>query len=380
MYNASLVTAPLDHVNDLLKMLELSNTAIAQTDRDLEGSQLDYTAQDMIAEWLNYVILNRDDGETLETAIENPDRHFMQFLVNVTNDPTQPLPHHVQMLSRQIGIEFVSAMSRIHWPQQLAWAERMKNHEDDTVVLLADLFSKKAAKKPSDLFCKLTRFAFEADFDGQTHSMTTFDLLNADEIAAVDLTGLQWLPLCILYVQRSSASKALAQFSESALAQRAHGVRIDYRKRHASQRLDASLSYLEDYPLTLRSSVISKATRLGINSTKLCALYRDFLSSIRDQIKIPDDERSMTRLFIEHIDHGKDNKVVSQEAETVRGIRKSVARINSRWIASLPEDMFVAGADDKSKLSEWRNLVLSGERDCPSDIRVDYFMFLYERL
>lgn len=373
-------TTTIDVIKARAARLGVSKTALENaTELLLEAGWRDKDAADRLRrEWLNDVIVDPSE-EAYAKAASDPDESFLVWVGQRAKDPFHVSYRAVDRVGRQMGSDVAVLMISMRWPQEIAWAQRCRRHENPEVAVKAALFLAEARRDPSKVFQALTEVYQRTIAEDRGYALHSNHEISAEEIrSGIGVTD-GWFPLFMRYAG-SHFSRILDSLSEDKLLNLARTARRDEEEEQRRVQLESCLAYLARWPLSCRISALHLALRDRMQANDLVACEEAFIEALRrGDVVLPDEGKAVDTLFFEWM-RGGDYKPDRADKKERERRRQQLHFLDRSWLESLPADVIELGAASRSVFHEWRTAVLSGQRVPPRSVPVDYAMFVLERV
>jgi hypothetical protein len=328
-------------------------------------------------EWLNDMVTHPNDGE-FRLAASDPDGHFLKWI-----DLRSKRPYHVTrrtvlaVAEKYKETNIATKLSIVIWPQEIAWAQRMRLDANPFTATKAALFLRETLGNPSKTFVAIADIYSEA-VKHAGYSDSPVQDLSADEIRfASELP--EFAPLFQRYAARAYADtlKNMTRDQVEKLAQRAAAEENEDRRLFAAEGIarGAQRSPMRRSVSTIRSAI---AFRLDSNTTYL--LEKAFIRKVEaGEVDIEPGQRTADGGFLRLLaDPAQRDAVLSLESVPSAAEFMNtweIARLNASYIDQLPPS-YKALACTKAQLENWQEAVVMGMRPCPYDAVSDLGFFL----
>lgn len=388
------VTGAADAAKKLLRALSVDDHTLRLAQTKCEKAGAPFSAHWVRSEWRSEVVANRHDEAALSKAIDSPSVSFLQYVNRVLAAPTEPAPRVIKALVERFGFEFVSMMHKTRWPRELAWVDRYRAHPDDIVAILAHSFGQiilpeqmelpKEQRDPSrrgvnHIFSRLVEYAHNTAFSITVLDKDPYLALSVAEIAEETLPDGDWFPLAISYMSANLGEKLRSKKSQ-AIAAQAELIREKYREERRTTAAEALISELVARPLTRQIMPQTIAVSLGLNATQMTALHDRFIADIRAMRVVTDLAGSEREFVMAMTKAQKTPPEGNLSPASAAEIKQDLRLIGKAWFNRLdPSLREHYEADRGDLLNQWRDAIETGKRPIPSDLAVDYSLFLIAR-
>lgn len=340
------------------------------------GLTLPGIVEELWKEWFNDMVGTRN-GSEYRKAARDPGGHFLEWLRVRATRRFHITWRAIDKLSRAYSPEVAAHFTSIIWPQEIAWAQRMRTFSNPHVATRAALFLRETEGKPAKTFEALSEIYADTvrtivDIDSPAADLTPAEIRYGEDLP--DHT-----PLFLRYaakaykerldpMDREKLELLADRASRDELSDRALGIA---KKMAAAARLN---------PMRQSPSVISAAISLGIGPNELYLAETAFLDRLeRGEVTIEPGLRSPQLAFINQISDKKSRKVLvsaSIAPEIDPPVDKwEIANLDKRWVADLPTGFAVFGAL-RAKLEIWKSAIVDGQRNIPYDRVSDFGFFI----
>jgi hypothetical protein len=386
-------TSASDAVRQILGAMKLDRSTMELVQRKCVEAKVPFTAEWIRNEWRNEVLANRHNEEVVSKACETPAVAFLQFANEAIANPMRPAPRVVRSLMERYGLPFVAMMHQTRWPRELSWVDRYRNHPDDIVALLAHAFLQliqpeqielpKSERDPSrrgvsHVFSRLVEHAHKTAFSiTDIEKDPYFDYSEADIIGAP--LPEDWFPLAINFMEASLGAK-LRLKNPQALAAQAERIREQYRTEKRNDSIKALVEQLVRDPLPRKVMILKYTMNFGFSASQVQAIYEQFVGDIR-AMRITTDHNKVESEFMNVMAQAKGNPpTIRLSPSRAKEIRAELGQIRKSWFSDLDPILREAYEGDRMDIfSKWRDLIEGGVRPLPSDLVIDYGLFLIER-
>ncbi len=375
-YREELISAPKNKVRKLLEKLKINSATQKMVADMLAEKGLKTQVSTLEKEWLNEVLAAGVNSEYLSEAEDNPSTSFLRFALSYADNPRDPGARVVKKLMQSLGYEFAGSFYKIQWPVEIAWAERLRIHGDDLVCVCSDLFLKLIdTKGPNKVFSELLKYTHEQGHPAPSSSKE-INHLSPEEISTYPVDDIDFTPNFIGYV-KSTSERTLNKIPEELLSGHAQKIRERYLDEHATLEVSTTINYLSSYPLTYRHMIAMQAVKAGIDTSTFSAIHEDFIDHIRSMriIKPAEDLEFEFSRFLEDRCSQKPKKKPGARSNNEEA-KEAVSLLSLRWQKNLPAAFQDLDASTSTNFSEWRDQILDGKRGNPSDLTLDYYLFL----
>ena len=369
-----LISAPIVEIKNIIQKLNIDELTMKIVKENCDKKGYSFPNTDIIdllrKEWINDVVTLDKKSESFKKIIANPSESFQIWVSHKINNPYQVSQRIIDKYSKKYGFEFISLFERIRWKQELAWAKRFRNHSDDDYCVFSGLFLSSCKKNVNKVFSECIELAYSLSLSGKYFS----DLheLNISEIEVYDLKTITWDPIFLRYSRKtySHILNKMPQSKKSVIAQRARDEVFKEEKTHCN-----TVSKY-DYNLSTRLLVVMKSISMNLNSNQVCHYERKFMNLLKSNEITSYLNRSLEQNFLTWLKNESRNDLVKVSQKETEERNQVISTLNSHWMNSLSDDIKELGGDNRRTFSQWRDLILSEQRDAPENPVSDYLFFL----
>lgn len=327
-------------------------------------------------EWLNDMLTHPNAGE-FRLAASNPDAHFLKWIALRSKHPYHVNRRTVEAVGQKYGTEVASKLAIVVWPQEIAWAQRMRLDPNPFTATKAALFLRETVGNPSKTFSALADIYSDAIMR-VGYLDNPVQEISAGEIRfATDLP--EFAPLFQRYAARAYADtlKNMSREQVEKLAQRAAAEETEDRRLVAAVGIarGAARSPMRRTVSTIRSAINFK---LNANSTFL--LETAFIRKVEaGEVEIEPGMRTADAGFLRLISDQSTRKLVL-DMEALPSPAEymdiwEIAHLNGTFLDQLPASYKPLGCT-LAQLERWQLEVVEGRRTLPFDAVSDIGFFL----
>jgi hypothetical protein len=280
-------------------------------------------------------------------------------------------------LSRSYGPEIATQFASIIWPQELAWAQRMRLFDNPHVATRAALFLRETEGKPAKTFAALCDIYAETvrnviEIDSPARELTPEEIRFSETLP-------DYTPLFLQYAGRAYKD-VLERMDIDKLRILADRARKDENADRTADIARHMASATRMNPMRHSTSVISAAISLGIGPNELFLAETAFIDRLeRGDIAVEKGIRTPQTSFITAISDKKNRKAlvsssIAPEIDPAGDIWE-VARLDRRWLDTLPGG-YAVFPGLRQKLEEWKLAVVENRRNIPYDKVSDFGFFI----
>jgi hypothetical protein len=283
----------------------------------------------------------------------------------------------VAAVGGKYGTDTATKLSIVIWPQEIAWAQRMRLDPNPFTATKSALFLRETVGNPSKTFAAISDIYSDAIMRVGYLDSPVQDLSAAEIRFAADLP--EFAPLFQRYAARAYADtlKNMTRDQVEKLAQRAAAEENEDRRLVAAEGIarGAQRSPMRRSVSTIRTAI---AFKLDSNTTFL--LETAFIRKVEaGEVDIEPGQRTADAGFLRLIaDPAQRDMVLSMESlPTTADYMDTweIAHLNGTFLDQLPPS-YKPLACNKAQLESWQESVVTGKRPCPYDAVSDLGFFL----
>ncbi|MBY3433773.1 hypothetical protein HFN89_06375 [Rhizobium laguerreae] len=371
----------IDRKMDLLRQRVASLSIKAET---IEAAERIVKANRMVSkiveplrkEWLNDMITHPNAGE-FRLAASDPDGHFLRWIDLRSRRPYHVTRRTVASVGEKYGTDTASKLSIVVWPQEIAWAQRMRLDPNPFTATKSALFLRETLNNPSKTFSAMADIYSDAIMRvGYTDSPVQ-DLSAAEIRFATELP--EFAPLFQRYAARAYADtlKNMTRDQVEKLAQRAAAEENEDRRLVAAEGIARAA---QRSPMRRSVSTIRTAIAFKLDSNTTFLLESAFIRKVEaGDVDIEPGQRTADAGFLRLIaDPAQRDAVLSTENVPSTAAYMDtweIAHLNASFLDQLPPS-YTPLACGKAQLGSWQEAVVTGKRPCPYDAVSDLGFFL----
>jgi hypothetical protein len=358
--------------------LAFSDRVFRDAERIVEkaGLTLPGVVQELWKEWLNDMVAT-SNHDAYRAAARDPGGKFLDWLRVRSMHRFHITWRAFEKVSRAYGPGMVGRFVTGVWPQEIAWAQRMRRFDNPHVATRAALFLRETEGKPwktfialADIYADMSRSIVE--IDNPVFDLTPEEIRFSDDLP--DHT-----PLFLQYASRTYKDMLDQLDGEKLriLAERAKRDELADRTSDEARKMAASTRLA---PMRHSTSVISAAISLGIGPNELYLAETTFLDRLeRGEVPIERGTRTPQTAFVTAISDRKNRKAlvsssIAPEIDPAGDVWE-IARLDRRWIDTLPPG-YSAFTGLRNSLEDWKLAVVEGRRNIPYDKVSDFGFFI----
>jgi hypothetical protein len=327
-------------------------------------------------EWLNDMITHPSAGE-FRLAASDPDGHFLKWVDLRSKHPYHVSRRTVEKVSESYGADTATKLLIVIWPQEIAWAQRMRLDTNPFTATKSALFLRETVGNPSKTFSAIADMYSDAVMrvgylDNPVQDMTAMDIRFTPDLP-------EFAPLFQRYAARAYAD-TLKDMTRDQVEKLAHRAAVE---ENEDRRLVAAASIARG---TLRSpmrrsvSTIRTAMAFKLDPNSLFLLETAFVRKIEaGEVDIDPGMRTADAAFM---------RVMADASQrgTLIGIESlpstaeymdtwEIAHLDGSFLDQLPPSYKPLGCT-RVQLENWQEAVVTGIRACPFDAVSDLGFYL----
>lgn len=343
------------------------------------GMRLPDAARTLRKEWLNDMVASTDSAE-FRHASRDPGAHFLAWIKERSKNRYHVTWRSVDAVAMRLGADIASRLAMVVWPQEIAWAQRLRLSDNPVIATKAAMFLREAEGNPAKLFGKIADLHSDA-LVRSGYSDNPAQETSPSEIRFADCLP-EFNPLFLRYAARSYGEVLLSMPREriELLAGRASR---DERQERLELAAAASARTTRRFPMRRILSIISAAHSMGISPNDLFLLETRFLALLESgKVEADSGTRSPQAAFVTMIASPLSRETLLSEAQAPDGepseILWGVANLDRRWLGTLPESYGKWSQKWYRHLENWQADVVDERRAAPFDPVSDFGFFLVE--
>ncbi|MDW9481237.1 hypothetical protein GOB57_21570 [Sinorhizobium meliloti] len=371
-------------INRKMDMLRQRVASLSVKQETIEAAERIVKANRMVArnvdplrkEWLNDMITHPNAGE-FRLAAADPDAHFLKWIDLRSRHPYHVTRRTVAAVGEKYGTDTATKLSIVVWPQEIAWAQRMRLDTNPFTATKSALFLRETVGNPSKTFSALADMYSDAIMRVGYLDSPVQDLSAMEIRFGSDLP--EFAPLFQRYAARAYAEalKDMTREQVEKLAHRAAAEENEERRLVAAGGIarGAVRSPMRRSVSTIRTAI---AFKLDANSTYL--LETAFIRKVEaGEVDIDPGQRTADAGFLRLIADQEQRSVVldmeplPSPAEYMDAWE--IANLNGTFLDQLPPSYKPLGCT-RAQLENWQEAVVVGRRPCPYDAVSDLGFFL----
>lgn len=374
----------MDNIDRKMEMLRERVASLAVKPATIEAAERIVKANRMVAkivdplrkEWLNDMITHPNAGE-FRLAATDPDAHFLKWIEVRSRHPYHVTRRTVSAVGEKYGTDTATKLSIVIWPQEIAWAQRLRLDPNPFTATKSALFLRETVGNPSKTFSAMADMYSDAIMrvgylDNPVQDLSAMEIRFGSDLP-------EFAPLFQRYAARAYAEtlKDMTRDQVEKLAQRAAAEENEERRLVTAGGIarGAARSPMRRSVSTIRTAISFK---LDANSTYL--LETAFIRKVEaGEVEIDPGQRTADASFLRLI-ADKDERTVLLNMEALPSPAEymdtwEIANLNGTFLDQLPASYKPLGCT-KAQLESWQEAVVMGKRPCPYDAVSDLGFFL----
>lgn len=365
-----------------VEALQLPDGTVKEVEQILhaEGMKLPGAAESLRLEWLNDMVAHESAAE-FGHAARNPRQHFIEWAKVRAKRRYHVTYRSVAVVERRMGSSVATQIAMMVWPQEIAWAQRMRLDRNPLVATKAGLFLREAEGQPGKVFEKIadvySNACLKPDYaDHPAHSMSASEIRLSSSVP-------EFTPLFLRYAARAYADK-LHGMSRETLAKFASVAARDEQEDRDLEAGRQSARIAQLSPMRRMLPVISAARSAGLSSNQLCQLEKVFVTLLeRGSVKVEAGTGSPHASFMSVIgDPVRRNGMLLASPPRVAGedpdsLAWEVVNLKpGSWLATLPVSFTRMANRLPQAMEAWQIEIAEERREPPLDAVSDFGFFL----
>lgn len=367
----------MDLLRDRVASLSLKASTLSEAEAIVKSNRMvAKVVEPFRREWLNDMLTHPNAGE-FRLASTDPDAHFLKWVEVRSRHPYHVTRRTVEAVSVKYGADTASKLSIVIWPQEIAWAQRMRLDANPFTATKAALFLRETVGNPSKTFSALADIYSDAIMrvgylDSPVQEMPAAEIRFASNLP-------EFAPLFQRYAARAYAEtlKSMSREQVDKLAARAAAEENEDRRLVASADIarGAARSPMRRNLSTIRAAMMFK---LGSNETYL--LETAFIRKVEaGEVDIDPGMRSadagFMRLMADPTARAEALAMESLPSQADYMDVWEIAHLDGDFLSRLPPS-FKPLSPTVTQLESWQEAIVEGRRPCPYDAASDFGFFL----
>lgn len=371
------INKKLDLLRGRVASLALSPDTLSKAEEIVKSNRMMAKVVDPLRrEWLNDMLTHPNAGE-FRLAVSDPDAHFLKWIETRSRFPYHVTRRTVEALSQKFGADTASKLSIVVWPQEIAWAQRMRLDPNPFTATKAALFLRETMGNPSKTFAALADIYSDAIMRVGYLDCPVQDMSAAEIRFSSTLP--EFAPLFQRYAARAYAEtlKSMSREQVEKLAARAAVEENEDRRLVAAS--DIARGALRS-PMRRNLSTIRTAVMFKLSSNSTFLLERGFLRKVEaGEVDIDPGMRSADAGFMRLMaDAPSRDAVLAMEAipsdKDYMDIW-DIAHLDMEFVSALPPS-FKPLAPTSKQMEGWQEAIVEGKRSRPYDAVSDFGFYL----
>lgn len=343
------------------------------------GMRLPDAVATLRKEWLNDMVATTDSAE-FRHASRDPAAHFLAWVRERAKNRFHVSWRAVDAVAARMGPEVASRLALVTWPQEIAWAQRLRLAENPVTATKAAMFLREAEGNPSRMFSKI------ADIYGDVFAKAGYSDHVAQEISPSEIRFADAVPdfnpLFLRYAARSYAEVLSSMPRDRIEILAARAARDERQDRDEIAAL-AAANATRRFPMRRVLAIISAAIAMGISPNELFLLENGFLKQVEQgSVEVAEGGRTPQAAFVTAISN--DTKRAELVATSVRPdvedaeIMWDVVHLDRRWLDAMPESYRKWSHVWVRLMENWQADIVEERREAPFDLISDFGFYLME--
>jgi hypothetical protein len=370
------IATKLDLLRKRVQKFDLDPSVMLQATSIVErNGMIAKMAETLRKEWLNDLIAN-SNSESYRLALSGPGAHFLKWVDARSRDKYRVSPRAFATATDKIGPTVAAKLRIVVWPQEIAWAQRMRLDENPYSATKAALFLREAEANPSKTFLNLVDVYSEA-VKKLGYLDSAVQEMSADEIRfARDLP--EFAPLFQRYAARAYADALQNPPREKIvkLAQRAAIDETTERRIIAARQIAQNT---ERFPMRRSMSLVRTAIHHKLTPNQMFLLENAFLVEVEaGREEIEPGMRTADTAFMMAIGDAERRQALLDMAIAPASSDKDgldILNFTKDFFTLLPAS-FKPLAPNTATLLKWQTEIVEGRREFPYDVVSDFGFFM----
>lgn len=361
---------------ELLKVSEQTMQTANIQGSDL-GKSSDFVHK-LFIEWLNDTLVFYGEKYFKDCA-KDPDKAFLNWLSERFKKPYHVTFRATDTIRVKYGGETALLFSEVRWFQEVAWAQKMRESDNDRICFLAEMWLKAAERDPKARFIDIIDcYANSACFDPM-YSDNPVHMLCVQEIYNSNTESYHWNPLWLRFAEKEFG-KMINSMPRNKLNLLAQQVRQSAYNERCQTVIKDQISFLKQYPPSRMIGVLTVALQKGLNSDDILLCEKKFLTAVqKGTIELNSKQTPFWRTFLKTLENYMGTAPAPDQTQSEQRIKNLEQTIDPVWDQTLPTDFIRLGAQKPINLLSWYNeIVKEKTRLPPEDPVIDYGMWLVE--
>lgn len=350
----------------------------AQKVIEAAGMRLPGAAEELRKEWLNDMVAGTDAAE-FRHAARDPGKHFVAWIGERAKNRYHVTWRAVDSVARRLGADVASKLILVSWPQEIAWAQRLRLSDNPVIATKAAMFLREAEGSPAKVFGKISDLYAEAVVrlgysESPAQDLSPFDIRFGTSLPDFN-------PLFLRYAARNYAQ--IGSMPRERLEKLAARAARDERQERLAVASETAVSAARRFPMRRMLSTVTLAAGLGMSANQLYLAEEAFLARLSaGAIEIETGGRAPQAAFVAAIASPEERMALLAQAATPdleeTEVLWDIANMDRRWLDRLPESYSKWSHRWASAMEGWQAAVVHGEREAPYDPISDFGFYLTE--
>jgi len=324
-------------------------------------------------EWFNE---NIHDADLYAVSVKDPDAGYLGWLARRIAEPFRLPGLAVGALVERLGADDGMRVALVLWPQEVAWAHRMRRSQDLRIAVLSHLFVANARANPSREVARIAEYYRDA-VASPGYAEAIEHTLSPEEIRE-GYGDEKFRPLFLRYAEGTLGQRvdAMSITELQALATHVAGLEERELRGFAKERV---LKSLKGASIVTMTGVIAEAIKRGLDSNDLLWEWDRFVDAIRnDAFQVPPGTGRPYTEFMTWL-RTESEPGSGPDSEDCSARMVAVLAGARGWVSALPLEYQSMGAGDPEQFIGWSDAVIAKTRRPPRDLVLDYGFYLVSR-
>lgn len=353
--------------------------AIAKGIIDNAGLNIPDAVEMLQKEWLSDTVMTKNTIH-FRAAKRDPGAHFLDWVKSRAKHPFHVTYRSVENVTLRLGPEVAARIAHVIWPQEIAWAQRLRLSQNPMLATKAAMFLREAMGNPAKMFERI------ADLYADSYAKVEYADNEVQDLSPLEIrfssSVPEFNPLFLVHVSRkySELIHSMPMDRIELLAARAAKDEQSERSRISAAKI---AEHSRRFPMRRMMNVISFAHSAGISPNELHKLEDQFLALLENG-EIDTDQAMQTAHtpFVALLSDIEKRCELLQVASDVDfdpdTIIWNIAHLDRHWLDSLPHS-YQEWDRLAAKMLAWQMDVVKECRDIPSDPISDFGFWLIEK-
>ena len=366
------VATKLKLLRERVSSLSVSDDTLEKARKTIEDAGLSpKTLESLRLEWLNDMMSIRSKSE-FRHAASNPDQHFLTWIEERSKHKYHVSRRTVLSAAKTYGHEIASKLQIVIWPQEVAWAQRMRLDENPFTATKAALFLRETESNPSKVFLEISDILSDAiKTSGYLNSKVKE--FSPDEIRFSSEVP-EFAPLFQRYAARHYTEKLKNMSREQleVLASRAADAENMDRRKIASKEI---VNLSKKSPMRHSISNIRSAILFKLTPNELFLLENAFNKLlVAGEFEVDPSMRTADSHFLRIMGDKKrrNNLIAIEELPDPDDLMSTwdIVHLNAGITSTMPKGLKSLKCTIE-QFQGWQEDIVEGKRELPYDIYTD---------